>query len=189
MVASLQRRLRVKGIRVSVTGTFDARTRAGVRILQRRLGLPATGTVDIALLQQIGVKVRSIAGTPGTPVVLPDPTPNAAAIPVAVSLLGIPYRAGGASPATGFDCSGFAMYVYARIGKSVPHYTVDIWNSFPRVPLHQLAPGDLILSEGLGHMGIYMGNGQYIHSPQTGDVVKISSLADRASGIQGAVRP
>ncbi len=86
------------------------------------------------------MKVRSIAGTPGTPVTLPDPTPNAAAIPIAVSLLGTPYRVGGASPATGFDCSGFVMFVYARIGKSVPHYTVDIWNSFPRVPLDQLAP-------------------------------------------------
>ncbi len=114
---------------------------------------------------------------------------SADAIPIAVSLLGTPYRVGGASPATGFDCSGFVMFVYASIGKSVPHYTVDIWNAFPRVPLHQLAPGDLILSDGLGHMGIYMGNGQYIHSPQTGDVVKISSLADRAGDIQGAVRP
>ncbi len=68
---------------------------------------------------------------------------------------------------TGFDCSGFVMFVYASIGKSVPHYTVDIWNAFPRVPLDQLAPGDLILTDGLGHMGIYMGiymgNGQYIH--------------------------
>ncbi len=163
MVASLQRGLRVRGIKVPITGTFDAHTRAGVRILQRRLGLPATGAVDIALLQQIGVKVRSIAGTPGTPVTLPDPTPNAAAIPIAVSLLGTPYRAGGASPATGFDCSGCVMFVYASIGKSVPHYTVDIWNAFPRVPLDQLAPGDLILTDGLGHMGIYMGNGQYIH--------------------------
>ncbi len=117
---------------------------------------------------------------------------SADAIPIAVSLLGTPYRAGGASPATGFDCSGFVMFVYASIGKSVPHYTVDIWNAFPRVPLHQLAPGDLILTDGLGHVGIYMGNGATAStstSPQTGDVVKISSLAGRTGDIQGAVRP
>ena len=184
-VAQLQHRLRARGIKVPITGRFDARTRAGVRILQRRLRLRVTGSPDVALLQRLGVKVRSIASTGP----LPDPAPNAAAIPIAVSLLGIPYRYGGATPATGFDCSGFVSYVYAQIGKSVPHYTVDIWNAFPRVPFDQLAPGDLILSDGLGHVGMYMGNGQYIHSPQTGDVVKIVPLASRMGSYLGAVRP
>ena len=188
-VAQLQHRLRARGIKIPITGKFDVRTRAGVRILQRKLGLPATGSPDVALLQQIGVKVRGIASTPGVPVVLPDPTPNAAAIPIALSLQGIPYRYGGSTPASGFDCSGFVSYVYAQIGKSVPHFTGDIWAKFPRVPFEQLAPGDLILSEGLGHVGMYIGNGQYIHSPQTGDVVKISSLASRMGSYLGAVRP
>ena len=80
-------------------------------------------------------------------------------------------------------------YVYAQIGKQVPHYTGDIWNAFPRVPLDQLAPGDLILSDGLGHVGMYIGNGQYIHAPQTGDVVKIVPLASRMDSYLGAVRP
>lgn len=189
MVSSLQRRLRARGVKVPVTGSYDARTRAGVRILQRKMGLKATGQADAALLAAIGVKVRSVAGTTGAPVVLPDPAPNAAAIPIALSLQGIPYRYGGASPATGFDCSGFVSYVYAQLGKSVPHYTGDIWAKFPKVPLEALAPGDLILSEGLGHVGMYIGNGQYIHAPQTGDVVKISSLASRMGSYLGAVRP
>ena len=188
-VAQLQHRLRARGIKIPITGTFDAHTRAGVRILQRKLGLPATGSPDVALLQRIGVKVRGIASEPGTPVVLPDPAPNAAAIPVALSLQGIPYHYGGSTPASGFDCSGYVSYVYAQIGKKVPHFTGDIWNAFPHVPLNQLAPGDLLLMDGLGHVGLYLGGDQFIHAPKTGDVVKISSLSERMGDYQGAVRP
>ena len=189
-VTSLQHRLRARGIKVPITGRFDARTRAGVRILQRKMGIPATGTPDLALLQQIGVKVRGIAsGGPAAPVVLPDPPANAPAIPVALSLQGVPYVAGGATPASGFDCSGFVSYVYAQIGKKVPHFTGDIWNAFPHVPMDQIAPGDLILMDGLGHVGLYLGGDQYIHAPHSGDVVRIASLAARAGDIQGAVRP
>ena len=188
-VTQLQHRLRSRGIKIPITGKFDVRTRAGVRILQRKLGLPATGSPDVALLQQIGVKVRGIASTPGVPMVLPDPTPNAAAIPIALSLQGIPYHYGGSTPASGFDCSGFVSYVYAQIGKKVPHFTGDIWNTFPHVPLNQLAPGDLLLMDGLGHVGLYLGGDQFIHAPKTGDVVRISSLSERMGDYQGAVRP
>ena len=101
--------------------------------------------------------------------------------------LGVPYVWGGASP-SGFDCSGLASYAYAQIGKSVPHYTVAIWNAFPKVPSDQLQPGDLVFYRGLGHMGIYIGGGQYVHAPQTGDVVKVTSMSERSDYV-GAVRP
>ena len=87
--------------------------------------------------------------------------------------LGVPYVWGGASP-SGFDCSGLASYAYAQIGKSVPHYTGAIWAAFPQVPSGQLQPGDLVFFNGLGHMGIYIGGGQFVHAPHTGDVVKVS---------------
>ena len=74
--------------------------------------------------------------------------------------LGVPYVWGGASP-SGFDCSGLASYAYAQIGKSVPHFTGAIWAAFPQVPSDQLQPGDLVFFNGLGHMGIYIGGGQY----------------------------
>ena len=80
-------------------------------------------------------------------------------------------------------------YVYAQIGKQVPHFTGDIWDKFPHVPLNQLAPGDLLLMDGLGHVGLYLGGDQFIHAPKTGDVVKISSLSERMGDYQGAVRP
>jgi cell wall-associated NlpC family hydrolase len=119
---------------------------------------------------------------------LPSGSGNAAAASVAMQYLGVPYRWGGASPETGFDCSGLASYAYAQIGKSVPHYTVSIWNAFPKVPADQLQVGDLVFYRGLGHMGIYIGGGQYVNAPQTGDVVKVSSMSDRSDYV-GAVRP
>jgi cell wall-associated NlpC family hydrolase len=118
---------------------------------------------------------------------LPSGSGNAAAASIAMQQLGVPYVWGGASP-SGFDCSGLASYAYAQIGKSVPHYTVAIWNAFPRVPSSALQVGDLVFFRGLGHMGIYIGGGQYVNAPQTGDVVKVSSMSDRSDYV-GAVRP
>jgi len=92
--------------------------------------------------------------------------------------LGIPYKWGGASPSTGFDCSGFTMYVFAQVGVSLPHYAAAQFGMGVAVAQDQLQPGDLVFFRGLGHMGMYIGGGSYIHSPQTGDVVKISSLSE-----------
>lgn len=66
-VAGLQRALRKRGIRVKVSGTYDARTRAGVRVLQRRIGARATGIADAALLKRLGVIVRTVAAAPTSP--------------------------------------------------------------------------------------------------------------------------
>ena len=95
---------------------------------------------------------------------------------IAMRYLGVPYRWGGASPSTGFDCSGFTMYVYAQIGVSLPHYTGAQWNMGSPVSRGDLQPGDLVFFNGLGHMGIYVGGNNFIHAPHTGDVVKISSM-------------
>lgn len=125
------------------------------------------------------------ASEPSAP--LPSGSGNAAAASVAMQYLGTPYVWGGESP-RGFDCSGLATYAYRQIGKSVPHYTVAAYNAFPKVPLGSLQAGDLVFFNGLNHMGIYIGGGQYVHAPQTGDVVKVSSLSGRGD-IVGAVRP
>ncbi len=109
---------------------------------------------------------------------------------VAMQYLGTPYVWGGASPG-GFDCSGFAMYVYAQLGISLPHNAAAQYNSVGvYVSRGDLQPGDLVFFDGLGHMGIYIGGGQFIHAPHTGDVVKISSLDDSwyASTYVGAKR-
>jgi len=97
---------------------------------------------------------------------------------IAMRYLGVPYRWGGASPSSGFDCSGFTMYVYAQVGVSLPHNAAMQYGLGTPVSRSQLAPGDLVFFNGLGHMGMYIGGGQFIHAPHSGDVVKISSLSD-----------
>src|SRR5205814_3354044 len=81
---------------------------------------------------------------------------------VAMRYLGTPYVYGGASP-SGFDCSGLVMYAYAQVGVSLPHYTVAQYNYSNSVSVSrsQLQPGDLVFFAGLGHVGIYVGGGQF----------------------------
>ncbi len=111
------------------------------------------------------------------PVDLP-PARYGGAVGIAMQYLGIPYKWGGASPETGFDCSGFILYVYNQLGVSLPHNAAMQFGYGTPVPRSALEPGDLVFFDGLGHNGMYIGGGQFIHSPRTGDVVKISSLYD-----------
>ena len=96
-------------------------------------------------------------------------------VAIAMRYLGVPYVWGGASP-SGFDCSGFTMYVYAQVGVSLPHNAAMQYGYGSPVSRENLQPGDLVFFNGLGHMGMYIGGGQFIHAPHTGDVVKISTL-------------
>ena len=114
------------------------------------------------------------AATPETSVA--PPSRYGGVVGIAMQYLGVPYRWGGASP-SGFDCSGFVMYVYAQVGVSMPHYTGAQYAMGVAVSQGDLQPGDLVFFNGLGHVGIYIGGGQFIHAPHTGDVVKVSSLS------------
>ena len=112
------------------------------------------------------------------PSVLPEapPAKYGGVVGIAMQYLGIPYVYGGSTP-SGFDCSGFVMYVYAQVGVSLPHNAAAQYGYGTPVDRSQLQPGDLVFFNGLGHNGIYIGGGSFIHSPHTGDVVKISSLS------------
>jgi peptidoglycan DL-endopeptidase CwlO len=108
------------------------------------------------------------------------PAPDArygGVVGIAMQFLGVPYVWGGASP-SGFDCSGLIMYVYAQVGVSLPHHAASQYGMGSPVSRDQLQAGDLVFFNGLGHAGIYIGGGQFIHAPHTGDVVKISNLSD-----------
>ena len=108
------------------------------------------------------------------------PAPDArygGVVGIAMQFLGVPYVWGGASP-SGFDCSGLIMYSFAQMGVSLPHHAASQYGMGVPVSRDQLQAGDLVFFNGLGHAGIYIGGGQFIHAPHSGDVVKISSLSD-----------
>jgi peptidoglycan DL-endopeptidase CwlO len=104
------------------------------------------------------------------------PSTRGGVVGIAMQYLGVPYRWGGSSP-SGFDCSGFVMFVYAQVGVSLPHNAAAQYGHGTPVSRSDLQPGDVVFFNGLGHNGIYVGGGQFIHAPHTGDVVKISSLS------------
>jgi len=126
---------------------------------------------------------------------VPTNTLGGQAVRLAYEFLGVPYVWGGAAP-TGFDCSGLTMYVYAQLGIKLGHYTGFQYFEGRRISRDQLQPGDLVFfhanTAGVPqHEGMYIGAGAFIHAPQTGDVVRISSLFDARYGLSyvGAVRP
>jgi peptidoglycan DL-endopeptidase CwlO len=138
----------------------------------------------------VGATVTSpgVNGFPSS-VVLPPSAVGARVVAIAMQYLGRPYVWGAAGPYA-FDCSGLVTYVFAQVGISLPHFAAAQWNYGTYVPQDQLEPGDLVFFESLGHVGIYVGNGEYIQAPQPGDVVKITPLSDpwSAANYYGAKR-
>lgn len=97
----------------------------------------------------------------------------------AMKYLGVPYVWGGES-ASGFDCSGLVQKVYSESGLTVPRVAQDQYNAANKISKENLKPGDLIFKGGsennITHVMIYAGNGNVIHAPRTGDVVKVQPL-------------
>ncbi len=114
----------------------------------------------------------------------PDSHSHAAAGPVtsyARSLIGTPYKYGGNSPDTGFDCSGFVGHVFKRsLGISLPRSAQDISRRGEPVKLAQLREGDLVFydtnSRSFSHVGIYLGDARFIHAPSSGGSVRIENM-------------
>jgi cell wall-associated NlpC family hydrolase len=101
-------------------------------------------------------------------------------VETAATYIGVPYVWAGDRPSTGFDCSGFTRYIYAQHGVDLPHYSGYQAQMGIPVDLNHIQPGDLVaFGFPVHHVGIYIGNGLFIHAPRTGDVIKISPLSER----------
>lgn len=128
--------------------------------------LPSTSTVN-----QAGSTSSSVSSSSAT---------GAQILAKATQYLGTPYAYGGASP-SGFDCSGFVYYVYGTFGLSVGRTPEAQYNAGTVVDKASLQPGDIVLfantyASGISHSGIYAGNGQFIHSPNSRSTVSYSDL-------------
>ncbi len=136
-------------------------------------------------------RVQSTTTPPNRPTPRPRPQPTApapapvapvgngaaAAIAAARSVLGVRYTWAGASPGTGFDCSGLIMWAWAHGGKSLPHSSQALYGMARKIPLSALQPGDLVFyGSPIHHVALYIGGGQIIHAPHTGSYVQVESM-------------
>src|SRR5262245_36395305 len=96
---------------------------------------------------------------------------------IALRAVGVPYRWGGSSPASGFDCSGLVYWTYRKLGVALPHSSYALAGEGRRIGRAHLRPGDLLFFYGLGHVGVYVGRGRMVHAPRAGRRVEIVRLA------------
>jgi cell wall-associated NlpC family hydrolase len=180
----------IAGLNSQIRNLVQQRKARLAREARARAAAAAAAATAAAQQSQGSAPTGPAPITPPTGPVPPASTVGAEAVQVAMGELGVPYVWGGASP-SGFDCSGLTMWVYAQLGIHLDHFTGSQWNAGPHVARDQLAPGDLVFFEpGIGHVGIYIGNNDFIEAPHTGAFVQISSLSNAwyAAEYQGAVR-
>ena len=147
------------------------------------------------LISFLSVILAGCAGQPlRAPLLETEPEPEAATAPVvratdeassvamqALAYLGTPYRTGGLSPQTGFDCSGLVAYVYREgAGLSLPRNTHDLSRLGEPIERGELKPGDLVFyntqQREYSHVGIYLGENRFIHAPSSGGEVRVENL-------------
>jgi cell wall-associated NlpC family hydrolase len=151
----------------------------------------AEAAAKAAAERQAALDAQQAAPAPSTSFgPAPGVSPGAAAaVSAAYSVLGVPYQWGGADPSTGFDCSGLTMWAWAHGGVSLPHSSALQYAVLPHISQSELQPGDLVFFYSpISHVGMYVGGGMMIHSPHTGSVVSLTSLAGYPSYV-GAARP
>jgi len=183
---------RYSGLKLKVRRLIDqkraAEKAASLAAAAATRQLQAQSTAPAPVATVVGAPAASSdTGATATATAPPPSTLGEAAVSMALKELGTPYVWGGAAPG-GFDCSGLVSWAYAQAGLSgLPHFTGALLASGTHISQSELAPGDLVFYNGLNHVGMYIGGGNFVEAPHTGDVVKISSMAAR-SGFVCAVR-
>ncbi|HWI24981.1 MAG TPA: C40 family peptidase [Lysobacter sp.] len=155
---------------------------------------PARGLPAFVVLLVITLLLAACGGSenlrPARPVAMPrawpvvppaDPERANAVLMRAISLVGTPYRYGGNTPDGGFDCSGLVNYVYRdMLDLRLPRTSRDLASlQGPRIPPDHLAAADLVFfgsSGSVSHVGIYVGEGRFVHAPSTGGTVRLDHL-------------
>lgn len=129
-----------------------------------------------------GSRVAPVAETPRHVTVEPriaDAAVGGAIADVAMGMVGTRYRYGGTDPLEGFDCSGLVYYAYEQAGYRVPRTSQELFRAARKISLGDADPGDLMFFQDqtkLSHVGIYLGDGLFVHAPATGQNVAVGSL-------------
>ena len=176
---------------VSVTGVYQGWYKVSCN---GKNGYVHPDYITFAAVQTPAPAENKAPVTPASNVVSYTGTSEARAevLEYAAQFLGTPYVYGGSSP-SGFDCSGFTSYVFNNTVGSIPRVAQSQFNATTHVSREELLPGDLVFfgssASSISHVGIYVGDDTFIHSPHTGDVVKYESLSGSyASRFQGGGR-
>lgn len=134
---------------------------------------PTTVSTERGLVSQIGNQLN----------VVKDKASDQASglVEQAMGLLGVPYRRGGNNEITGFDCSGFVRHLYEKsVGQILPRRAVDQARATEVIDKDELKPGDLVffntMRRAFSHVGIYVGDGKFIHSPRAGKSVNVEDM-------------
>jgi peptidoglycan DL-endopeptidase CwlO len=151
-------------------------------------------TLDsLTVPEQQTVKGNSLGGNGSTTPTYSGPTSTQAqkAVAFVYAQLGCPYVYGGTGPCNlGYDCSGLAQAAWAAAGVAIPRTSYEDWAGLPHVSMSSIEPGDLLLFNGEGHVGIYVGNGYLIDAPVPGmDVERVPLSGWYSATLDGAVRP
>lgn len=145
-------------------------SKIGGQIVQKGEQIVTVGhSVTQSVVQQVGQQVSQVSERTGD------------LISTAIGLLGIPYLRGGNSAETGFDCSGFVRAIYKEtIGLVLPRSSDQQANATQKIDKNELKPGDLVffntMKRTFSHVGIYLGEGKFIHSPRSGASVRIEDM-------------
>ena len=156
----------------------------------------ATAASEQGTLRSLNGQIASLVAQQNTRANLGafgNPPPNGAgavAVRAAESQIGVPYQWGAESPGQGFDCSGLTQWSWRQAGVSIPRTADAQMQAVARVPLSAMEPGDLVFWGSGGyaqHVGIYVGNGDVVHAPSSGQDVQIQPIW--SNGLLGAGRP
>ena len=162
---------------VSADGVFGPMTQSAVKRYQKRNGLVADGIVGPRTGTKMGLRSTSTVSSRTT---TRSSVSTSSVLSTAASLVGTPYVYGGTSR-SGWDCSGFTQYVFAKAGKSLPRVTTA--QQAAATPVSNPQPGDLVFfGSPSWHVGIYVGDGMMIDAPRTGKSISIRPIFDGVSG-------
>jgi cell wall-associated NlpC family hydrolase len=185
-MASVRARLGASLGLVAALATFTvAPASAGSQTVATPTTAPTARTTTSAPVSTLSTAALPTVGATGRVVVSRSVLANPAlrgklVILVAKRYKGIRYVAGGTSPRTGFDCSGYTRYVFSQLGIRIPRVSRDQYASMRHISISQAVPGDLLFfhssSGRVYHVAIYAGHGYVWHSPHTGTVVKLEKI-------------